>query len=180
VTLCEYGCGSGEDGISDVLVNASPTPAERQAVLKYRLDRNTIRAKKWRDLYARTKAIVDHALAIQSSTRSSAYTPPNPTAEQLAEQLANGDPCMQRMKADDAKIDPVEAELEREETMTWLKALVFAPLRGLLGQAHSCGDCSDDRSACKSLRSDLKDAEKDLVEFEKRVAVDKKLISGAQ
>jgi hypothetical protein len=78
------------------------------------------------------------------------------------------------MKADDAKIDVVDKELQREDTMIWLKAPVFAPLGQLLVDAHLCGSCSDDRSSCNGLRSDLKKAEADLLDFEKHLAADRK------
>jgi hypothetical protein len=178
VTVCQYGCESGEDGLSDELINAFPAP-ERTAALKYRVDRNTAKATKWRDLFTKTKALVDHALAIQGSARSSAYETPNATAEQLAAELVNGDPCMRRMKADDAKIDPIEKDLESEGTMILLKAPIFGPLEGLLNNAHACWNCSDDRWGCKDLKADLKTAETDLVTFEKQVAADKKQLAGA-
>ncbi len=179
LTMCQYGCESGESGLSDELINAFPAP-ERAAALKYRVDRNTAKATKWRDLFTRTKALVDHALAIQGSTRSSAYETPNATAEQLAAELVNGDPCMRRMKADDAKIDPIEKDLESEDTMILLKAPVFGPLQGLLNNAHACWNCSDDRWGCKDLKADLKTAETDLVAFETRVAADKKQLALAR
>jgi hypothetical protein len=184
VALCQYGCDSGDDAISDVLIDASPTPPEQQAALKYRLERNALRATKWRDLYSKTKGIVDHALAIQASPRSSTYAPANPTAEQMADQIANGDPCMRRMKVDDTKIYAIVDELDHEvdgvgrgDTVRFLQAPVVAPLRGLLTQAHSCGDCGDSRSSCKSLRSDLKEAEDELLAFEKQIASDKKQVT---
>jgi hypothetical protein len=110
--------------------------------------------------------------------------PANPTAEQIAEQIANGDPCMRRMKADDAKIYAIVDELDHEvdgvgggDTVRFLQASVVAPLRGILTQTHSCGNCGNDRSSCKSLRDDLKEAEEGLLEFEKQIASDKKHVA---
>ena len=192
VDRCEYGCDSHDDVIS-ALINASPTSSEKQAALKYRLDRNMLRATKWREVFSKTKGFVElaprhcnkcHTLGNCRASNVEADGTMHPRGTPCSRRRPELDPNARQHAndADDAKIYAVWSELDHDDkTQRFLQAPVFVPLQEVLTHAQNCGNCGDTEADgdCKNLRSDLNRAEGELVEFEKHVAADRKLIAAS-
>ncbi len=170
-TACDkHGC---DDLMSGVLIAAATSPLEASALRQVRLDGNVAALGRGRPLYTRTKELVTYANSVISAPRSSAFNKAT-TLDGRAQDLANENPCIVRLKRDFARVDVVSADLERA-----LPTLPFGTmlLRSVLISVKACLNCSDDdRYACKDAVESLKSADDALAEYEADVARDRKAV----
>jgi hypothetical protein len=164
-TLCAtHGC---DDLPSTQLIDAAATPDEKRAARTTRLTGNVEAVKRGRIHLAATQRLVNYALSIRNVPRPSSR---GKSDEEMAEDLANGNPCLDRMRNDFARIDAANAAIGND-----LSSLPFGlvGLRSELMLTKSCVDCSNDRSSCDELREPLKDATELLADYDKLIASDR-------
>jgi hypothetical protein len=148
---CKYLCG---EDMSDDVIAASATTEEKKDLIRLRLERNGLVVDRAKGLYKRARDIQRYALSIRWTPRGL------DTA------------CMQRMRADFARIDDLWAAA---------KSLPL-PLGGgglieMLGSAKGCVSCDDDRSECDDMAAALKSVSESIGDFEKQMATDRKLLA---
>lgn len=166
-TVCSRGC---DDLLSSMLIDAAASPEERKEATQFRRDHNTVAVKNGRALYVKAKAIVEYAMSIRRSPRASAYQKPHQTLEDMSSDLANGNPCIDRLRRDFARIDAFASEVDTSITETARGSC--EALKSLTGYAKGCVDCSDDRDDCESMKEDLKTVDENLREDELVLAKD--------
>jgi hypothetical protein len=167
-SVCERaGC---DEVVSDPIIESAAADPERKQLWKYRLDRNTEAVKIGRAQLEAVKKIVAYANSIRSAPRTSKYVPPGSSLDKIADGIANGNPCLTRMRADFDRIKVAMAELDAAASKA------TAGLIGLhmaLAAAQSCVDCTDDRTTCDAMAEPVKNATDLVADIEKLMASDR-------
>jgi hypothetical protein len=168
---CEKRC---DDFISGLILKATSTPSEKRELLRVRYRRNTQSVDAAMALMGKVMAFASYARSIISSPRSGAYQNPGASLDEQAQEIAGGNPCLTRMRADFARIDSLDQEVEAQ-----LSALPigFVVIRSTLSYAKFCVNCGSDRSSCKDMSDSIKDANEVIAEWKKLVASDRKALA---
>lgn len=134
------------DNHADALVEATADGAERKALLGIQLPVRAKTVERAEALFRETQQVGEHALAIRNGRRS--VTPE----------------CMNRFRADMAKINALKARYVEEATPTVFDA------QGVLNLSLGCLDCSDNRTPCDEISYALKSTRESLAEARDELA----------
>lgn len=163
---CLYRC---DDFISGMVIEAAATDQERTRLIARRLKGNKESAALGATILVEFRQLAAYAQRIRSSPRSSYYWRSTATLEEQAEQIANGNACLDRYRRDNTKLHALNAKLDEQ-----LQALPvgFTTLSTAVGYLRSCLDCGDSRELCDDVAEVLDGAQETLAELRELIAKD--------
>lgn len=134
-----------DDVIVPALFDAAADKDERTQMVATCAARNAIVDKRAQELLAKVKQEVDYGAKIRSTPRGL-----NPA-------------CVDRMNADFRRIEELRSEIERDKLNT-PSTIPFRLVPPLIS-TKSCVNCADDRAACETARSELREAEQEVRDY---------------
>jgi hypothetical protein len=161
--------GGCDEVVTDKVIGAA-SANEKASLRGIRVTHNRAAVTVGRDLYGKVATLAAYARSIRGAPRGSAYNKRNATAEEMAEELAEGNPCLERMSTDFARIDEVEADIDQRLPRAPAGTLA---LKTVLAYVRSCVDCSDDRSSCGEIAEPLGDVRELMQSYDKLIASDR-------
>jgi hypothetical protein len=171
---CHQGC---DEFLSGMVIEAAPDEDEKRKLTRFRHDRNVLSVDRGRRVLAKVRALYRYAISTIRSPRSSHYSTPNASSGVLTKELVAGNPCLNRVRKDTARIQALYGEVDSQ-----LPGLPqgFVGLRAALIYARSCLDCGDDRSGCADMLDQINNVAAVLAEREKLIAADKKAFAASR